>query len=125
MKPEVIHAWCDRQIRQKEVWLETFGPGQVKHRPDLAEEKLEDFHVLEAIRADFGKVAKIETPAPTQKVKYTRIIEWCTDTIRARHRWIDKYDRGRDKRPDHEIDDKKFDLDVLFEVRDQYEHLIK
>ena len=64
--PKLIIEWTAKQIRQKTVWLETFGPKGPKARGD-ADRKQRSIYVLEAIHFDYCSASHIEAPKP-QKI---------------------------------------------------------
>lgn len=122
-----IHEWTDRKIRQKQVWLETFGPEGKKPREDYPE-KENDILILKAIRFDYASALKIKAEKPPATIKAAEIVEWCRDQINDRYDWLDlhgsKAPRG-DRRPDMEVDLKQDDIDNLYQIRKTYEAAIE
>lgn len=121
---EAAVSWCDKQERQKLNWLETFGPDGPKTRTDYPD-KQRDLAFLAVIRWDFATAIRLQAVKPPRLMKAQEIADWCTDQINDRRDWLDKHgSKGRDKRPEMEVDTKLDDIDVLRFIRRTYEDAI-
>lgn len=121
----MIWEWSDKQIRQKMVWLETFGVRGPKPRAD-SHQKEDDIFRLEAIRYDYGMACNEKPDKPRKTIRAQDLADWCSDQIRIRKRWLEAHGpKSRDRRPEMEIDTKENDLDILYAVRRDYEDAIR
>lgn len=56
MDPEHVINWIDRKLWSASTWMETFGRGTKKQRPDLdIEHREEDIAMFEYMRGCFQK----------------------------------------------------------------------
>lgn len=126
--PKLIIEWTAKQIRQKTVWLETFGPKGPKARGD-ADRKQRSIYMLEAIHFDYCSASGKEAPKPQKTIKATEIVNWCDDEIEDRRDWLrihgPKAPDKRERRPEMEVETKWDDLDILTAILNDYERAIK
>lgn len=128
MKAAIATEWAERQIRQKQTYIETFH----EKRPDDAADKRRDIQVLAAIHADYRRGMGADAPPPlpegtadTSGIKATDIVDWCGDAIDDLYDWLDKHDGKRNRRPDMEIDAKRDQISTLKAIRQDYRAAIE
>lgn len=122
---EKVVEWCDKQERQKQNWLETFGPTGPKTREDYPA-KQRDLAFIQTILWDHATAVGMARARPPRTLKAQEIADWCSDQIEDRRDWLDKHgSKGRDKRPQMEVDAKLDDIDMLRHIRRTYEDAIR
>lgn len=130
IKAKDIIEWCQKNIRQKLVWLEDH---EAKHPARVSSQKKYDIQILEAVQADYedayqarNNLPPIDREKPVKIIKAQPIVDWCIDAIKDRNNWLfDHGPKSRSKRPEMEIETKESDKDVLIAIRNDYEDAIK